>query len=370
MKAKILKVSMYVAGIICLYLFLAVRIKPMFNMVIEEKVMDGYWENVKYGELYYFSFIKHFREKLPHYSPDRKYRFTNRHPDLNEADILTFGDSFFDFSRMTTFPEELGKKTNSEVFYARMDLPLRYLKEHNYTGKEPKVLIYESTEYYLPVKFKEYHKDDYLPDNRSFPRKAVTSVRDFIFYENTETNYNIFLTRGYLTTGIYSNISTFKFDNFGYITKLTPEYSLKYDIPWLFYYEQISTPVLGFNYKHSEEEINTYCDRIADLSKQLKNIYNIQLVFLIIPSKYTACHQLINNNPYNNFIPRMHDGLKQRGIPYINIFDDFINSDEILYYGTDTHWNEKGQEIALEKTIEVINPLLGNNQQNMLETDN
>ncbi|NJK87100.1 MAG: hypothetical protein HC906_15125, partial [Bacteroidales bacterium] len=53
MRERTLKIIVFTAGIICLYAFLAVRIKPMFNLVLKEKIMDGYWENVKYGELYY-----------------------------------------------------------------------------------------------------------------------------------------------------------------------------------------------------------------------------------------------------------------------------------------------------------------------------
>ncbi|NJK95979.1 MAG: hypothetical protein HC905_14625 [Bacteroidales bacterium] len=91
-----------------------------------EKQIDGYWENKKYGEFYYFNMIHDFREyNLP--PCNVKYRFTERFPSLEESEILTFGDSFFDFSRMVTFPERLGKELNAKVYYERYDLPLRSL---------------------------------------------------------------------------------------------------------------------------------------------------------------------------------------------------------------------------------------------------
>ncbi|MBN2215310.1 MAG: hypothetical protein JW723_13815 [Bacteroidales bacterium] len=354
MREKWLKIFIYISGIVCTYAFLAVRIQPLFNTLLIEKVRDGYWENVKYGELYYFGQVKHFREDLPPYSPDRKYRFTDRHPNLQDADILSFGDSFLDFSRLMTFPEQLGIMLNKKVHYARMDLPLEYLRENNYQPDRPRILIYESAEYYIPIKFKQIHKDNYQPDNRAFIRKALAASRDFIFSENAENNYSLLLSRSYFNSAIYTAISTFKFNVFGYITSLTPEYSLEYDIPWLFYGEHIDSPMIGYEYKHSEEEIDTLCNRIADLSDKLRKLFDIQMVFLPIPSKYTIYHHLINPKPYDDFLPRICEGLEKRGIPVVKLYDDFSGSEEILYYGTDTHWNEKGQSIALRETIKVL----------------
>ena len=140
MSEKALRWIINIAGIVCLYAFLALRILHLFNIVIKEKFIPEYWENTKYGELYYFNFIKHFREEgLP--ECDTKYRFSYRHPNVNEADILTFGDSFFDFTRMETFPEQLRDSLHKKVFYHRFDRPLEYLSEINYKGDEPKILL-------------------------------------------------------------------------------------------------------------------------------------------------------------------------------------------------------------------------------------
>ena len=75
MSEKALRWIINIAGIVCLYAFLAIRILPLFNLVLLEKYVPEYWENTKYGELYYFNFIRNFREKdLPKCSV--KYRFT------------------------------------------------------------------------------------------------------------------------------------------------------------------------------------------------------------------------------------------------------------------------------------------------------
>ena len=356
MKPKYLKLIIYISGFVCAYIFVAIRIHPMFNTILKEKVLPDYWENTQWGELYYFNYIKYFKEKdLPHCAD--KYRFTPKHPKLDEADVLTFGDSYFDFTRMTTFPEQLGDSLNRKVYYARMDRPLRYLEENKYKKDERKILIYESAERYIPTRFTVPHHLQPPVDHRNQIRRKIADVRDFIFPENTEQLYNVILTRSYFTNEIYSDIATVKFDAFKYIASTTPKYSLKYDIPWLFYYEQTNNEPTSFYYPFTDEEINTYCDNIADLARKLDEKYNLEMVFMPIPSKYTIYHKLINNDEYNNFLPRLCHGLEQRNIPCVDVYNDFMSSDQVLYYGTDTHWNQNGLKIALRNTLAVLDSL-------------
>ena len=63
MKGTVLKWIIYIWGALSLYIFVAVRFQPMFNGLLREPVVEGYWDKTKYGEMYYFSMIRHFREK-------------------------------------------------------------------------------------------------------------------------------------------------------------------------------------------------------------------------------------------------------------------------------------------------------------------
>ena len=356
MNEKALKTIIYVAGFVCLYAFIAVRVPPMFNLVLKEKIIPEYWENTKYGELYYFSFIHQFREKgLPPHG--QKYRFSDKHPAVSDADILLFGDSFFDFTRMITFPERLGDTLGQRAFYARMDRPLQYLAEHGYQQNGEKILLYESAERYIPTRFSAPHKEEPIVDQRGPVRQGVATVRDVIFQENTDVLYNTFLNRNFLTTDLYSLSATFKFKVFRYITDLTPTYFLGGETPWLFYHDQVNVEPSSFYYQHTDQEIDTYCDNIADLAGKVHRKYGLKLVFMSIPSKYTIHHTLLNDDPYNNFLPRMYEGLEKRGIPVIKLYEDFKNADQVLYYGTDTHWRQVGLEIALDNTVELMNKL-------------
>ncbi|PID91751.1 MAG: hypothetical protein CSA96_06640 [Bacteroidetes bacterium] len=356
MSERLLKILVYVAGVICLYAFIAVRVPSMFNAVLKEKIIPEYWENTKYGELYYFNYIKHFREEnLPGYSV--KYRFTDRHPSLQEADVLLFGDSFFDFTRMTTFPERLSDSLNKRVFYARMDRPLTLLAENEYRNEEEKILLFESAERYIPTRFTTPHQLGHLADERSGVRKALANTRDVIFQDNTDALYSTLLSRNVLTCDLYSMAATMKFDVFGYITDMTPVYTLEEETPWVFYHDQLGDDPGSFYYQYSDDEINTYCDNMVDLSEKLYETYKLKMVFMAIPSKYTIYHDLINNDPYNDFLPRLYAGLEERGMPVIRLYEDFMESDELLYYGTDTHWRESGLDIALANTLDLFQSL-------------
>ena len=162
------------------------------------------------------------------------------------------------------------------------------------------------------------------------------------------------MKKSYFTSGIYTIIATVKFVMFRYISNLTPVYFIKDGIPWLFYHEQVNSENTSFYYKHSQEEIENYCNNVEDLDKKLMKEYNIQLLFLPIPAKYTLYHKFINDDEYNNFLPRFYDELGKKDVKFIRIFEDYLYSDEILYYGTDSHWKNKGMDMAVDKIMEFL----------------
>jgi len=371
MSTRVLKILIIITGALGLYAFLAVRSELLFNLTFREKVIPEYWENTKYGELYYFNHIKNFREEgMP--ATRVKYRHTDKHPALQEADVLIFGDSFMDFSRMVTFPERLSDTLNAKVYYERFfddHRPLITLGEAGYKNSTPKIMIYESAERYIPHRFSNPHIEESLPSGSEFGVKQLAnSVIDWIFLEDAEVKLTTMLNRSILTTDIHSLINTFKFNTFGYIPSTTPDYAFDDKKPWLFYYEEVNEDSTSYYYQFTDEQINTYCDNIAGLAATVKQKYNLDMVFMPLPSKYTVYHKLINDDPYNNFLPRLFEGLSERGVTFVNVYDDYKSSDEILYYGTDTHWNQKGLDIALDETLEVVEGI--GYQVNYLITEN
>ncbi len=356
MKEKLLKIFIYVSGIICLYAFVTIRFRPLFNSVVTEKLIPGYWDNTKYGELYYFNYITHFKEEgMP--PVIEKFQYSDNQADINETEIFNVGDSYFDIARGTQYSKRLMEKTGRKVHYVYEDYPLNYLIRNNYTSEQPSLMILEFVERYIPFKFTTPHSMDYFPEKKkSKLRQFGSEIKELIFYQKSEELYDVLLKRSYLTNWIYPTISTLRFDLFKQVSRLTPAYSLDHEIPWLFYHDQVNDENTSFYYKHTDEEIENICNNIKDLEKKLMDNFNIRLVFLPVPAKYTLYHRVIDNNDdeYNNFLPRLFKGLEERDIPYINIYDDYTASNDILYYGTDSHWNLKGLEIAVEETMNYL----------------
>jgi hypothetical protein len=204
MSEKLLKILIYLAGVFCLFACIAIRSLPVMNSVLVEKMIPEHFEFTKYGELYYQNYISQFKEILP--SPVRKYRFSEKHPEPSEADILIFGDSFLDISRQVTLPERLADSLGLKVFFHRFSFP-QYsnpfcaLANYDIGAASPKILIYQSVERNIPMKFEEPYFDSICNESENGPVEArIDDIASVVFPDNTEVMYKQFLKRSIFTT--------------------------------------------------------------------------------------------------------------------------------------------------------------------------
>ena len=362
MNKTLLKYLIYISGILCLYAFISVRVLPIFNLVLIEERHPDYFEFTKYGELYYFSQIRHFREVLPF--PEGKFRLSDKNPSAKEAEIIAFGDSFFDFNRQKTVAERLQEELGVGVHAVNAWFPLGYFHRRNYQKAEKKYMIFEIVERNIHFRFKEEHTPAMTLEPVNKPkgiRGKAHSLKKFVFPENAETLYNLLLKGSYLTEFFYTTIATWKFDAFGYISSSTPVYDLKnYDYPMLFYGYTVNDSYTSFYFEHTDEMISTYCDNLEDLAEKLERDFNFEMIFLPLPNKYTLHYKTINpEDTYDNFLPRLYREMEKRDINFVNIYDDFKNADKPLYYGTDSHWNKNGVDITVERLLEHLSLIEG-----------
>lgn len=365
MRKNILKAIIYISGFACLYGLLAIRFLPMYNLVLKEKTVPGYWDKIHYGELYYFNNIRHFREEIPEAKP--KFQFSEDHASLEEAEILTFGDSFMDFSRHTQISERIFDSLRIPVFYEYDNNPIRFLREANYNNTEPKILLYTRTERWIPIDFGEDPitksinvKDNAPGQNKtkkaSLLKRGFNKIKNFLFIDRTDELLKAMLQRSYVISDINEFIATLKFDLFGYVSAFTPRYTLEQKTPWLFYIDQTDKEqVTSFYYPHVDEEVADIADNIEKMSSHFRENYNLQMVFVPVPSKYTIYHHLVDPDAqYNNFLPRLYAELDKRQVTYIKLYEAYKASDEYVFYGTDDHWTEAGVNIATEKVLREI----------------
>jgi hypothetical protein len=365
MKTIILKAVIFTSGLLCLYSLLAIRYLPLYNLVLKERVVPGYWDKNKYGELYYFSNIKHFREEIPPAST--KFQFSDEHSPLEEAEILTFGDSNMDFSRNEQLSAQIRDSLKLPVFYEYTVNPIRFLKSSEYKNNRPKVLLYTRTERWIPIDFLENpvtesickdYSDENNSANPSLIKSLLTRTRDIIFNNRTDELLKAMLQRSYIISDINTFIATIRFDWFGYISVYTPKYSLENKTPWLFNYDQLNDERTSFYYQHSDEEIKLIAENIKKMSDYLWHEYKLQLIFLPVPAKYTIYYYIVEPDAeYSNFLPRLYDNLTSLNVDFIDLYEPYKSAEDYVFYGTDDHWTEEGGRIAAREVVSKIREL-------------
>lgn len=358
---KLVKIFIYVFGLLCAYGFFAIRFPMLFNAIVEDKIVSGHWEFVRWGELYYFNFIEDFKvDGFP--DAKEKYRLSAKNPGLEEADILLFGDSFFDYARFKNIPERLSDHLGAKVRFDHEDHPVQFLYNNGYKKQDvKKYLVYETVERNINMRFGDPYWRHEVPRKKHTPQETSVKaeVLNFLFPKERENLYAQLIGRSYITRGINEQIATLRYRWFGYRSALTPVVAADNpDDPFLFYYKEVSddTP-FGFYYTHTDSMINSYCDNFLLLKENLEKEYNLELVVLITPNKYTLYHTKINNDKYNNLIPLVQEGLRKRGVKYVDVYSPLkkgAENGEIYYHGTDTHWNEKGIDVGFKELLNVV----------------
>lgn len=344
-KRTLLKIFINIIGVVCLLLYIYVRLKEKpFNVIDKEYIMEE--QKGIYGDLYNMILVDKFKLTLPEFYPP--FRESNENSKADEADILIFGDSFFDIGSHTRqITRRISDTLDKKVCFMGTYNCLAELNEIGYKKGKRKILIYEIVERNI--------LDIFAYKQRLFNKKinASDEIRGDIFPFDAEQRYNFLLQKSMFTRPIYIALANFKFNYLNCISSATPVYSK--EPPWLFYYLEVNNGKTSFYYKYNYDEITNVSDNIEDLRKKLDEQFNLELLFVPIPNKYTIYHSIINNDTYNNLLPNLYSELNQRNIKCVELLYDFLNSDKILYYQTDTHYNIEGENIVLNKIINVIN---------------
>ena len=190
MKEKILRHTITLAGILCFFIYLSSRFLPLMNFMMVEKMDVELQEFTKYGDLYYNNCISLFKGNFP--KQIRRYRLSDKNPPLNKADILTFGDSFFDVSFQKTLPERLADTTGLQVYsYITQDPsqsnPFCILNTSGLTrAPEPQIMLFETVERNIAKKFSEPYIADCPGPHVKYDNFGSRLLHEYIFKSNDE----------------------------------------------------------------------------------------------------------------------------------------------------------------------------------------
>ncbi|MCU0373028.1 MAG: hypothetical protein MUE56_07270 [Ignavibacteria bacterium] len=344
------RILIYVILIISLFVIINGKIPVVGrNFLYEEKVFsDG--KKRMLGDLYRFCRVEYFREEFPYVdNPGSKFM-----PD--SADIFVFGDSFFNTMMDTVnVPMAIRNITGKEVFNSLdyngivFNNPLGFYKKFKIKAKHRRILILESAERYSYISALK----SYLKESENY---------DFFYYKSIikrnimlgDTEY--WLSNSVFTEKLINFKSGFYFNNFGIIAPEISDYSVS--PKFLFFSEEVN-----FNkMPKPEEEINRISDNVNKLAEILDRDYNMSLIYMIIPNKFTIYGQYADSEyVYDNYIPEVYSRLNAN-TNAINLHEIYSkikedNPADYLYFSSDTHFNLRGREIAINEIIKKINKI-------------
>ena len=123
----------------------------------------------------------------------------------------------------------------------------------------------------------------------------------------------------------------------------------------LFYYQNVESGeglfYKGVPYQHSDAEIENLADRFAARDAAIVE-KNARVLFVGIPNKYLLYGDA--ESAYDQFLPRLQQALTERGVAHVDLYQRYRNEEEIVYWGSDTHWNARGVEIAVEEATKQV----------------
>jgi hypothetical protein len=234
----------------------------------------------------------------------------------------------------------------SKISVDAVKSPLVFLSEQKFDKSKQRYLILESSERLSTERALEYGRESkpvYEP-----PRVIVNMIKDIFFY----TDVNYFFRNNYLTKETINFASDFSFNNFRQINNNIGAYSLNPD--FLFYNEDTDFRKII----KTEDDINETANKV-DILRQKLNEYNIKLIYVIIPDKYSVYNEFVKgNHEPDNYLISLSQKLNAKGINYIDLYSLYRQYKNIpaeyLYYKSDTHFNEKGREILIDECLKRI----------------
>lgn len=320
---------------------------PAFGRIFLEKEPAGYI----LGDQYRMCDLDRFREEIPSVPP-------GPNPPLQEAEIVTLGDSFFNSALGSRyFASELAGKLGSKVhnmhtteFFEPESYPLSYLEKIGYKGGRKRVLILESVERSVLERAEKY---------QTVGVSASNELDAFAFRVLKNNDVEYFFKQNVIVKPLGTRLKNFRFEYLNIVDKSIGAYSLNPDM--LFYQRD-----LEFNsIKKNEALLDSTADSIAKLSTTLKSRYDIELVYLPIPNKYSVYHTLVSGaQAYDDFIPRLCRKLGERGVANLDAHTLYSRHNKpgmpLLYFASDTHYTAHGKALLVDACAELVRSLRGN----------
>ena len=364
-KAKALLWTIRTCGLASLIVFVLVKgrnINPRYlgiSSLLQRMCPQEDW--LRYGNLYGQTQIAQFKILLP----DEKGPALVSAPsaDADKPRVFVLGDSFMTFRRgHETYVQSLSERLHEPIHFEALKFPRpacfrRLPKPLDKSRKQ--LVIMERTESGLLGMFSDVKEcpSQTVEDVRSTRSLSafVSRLFDLVFADD-EQGFRAIFAFSRLTRPVAEALFTLRFSLFGAISEQCPVYSL--NPPFLFLRQETDHDLpSSFYQRHDDALIGRLADNIVKVRDALKPDANTEFVFMPVPGKYTVYHVLLNNDPYDRFLPRLCDAVERKGVRTVRLYEKFAAEPGFTFYPTDSHWTPRGNEIALDETMKVLHDL-------------
>jgi hypothetical protein len=310
------------------------------------------------GDLYNKCLIDAFRGRIER----REFGEAREDGTLESADAILIGDSFATTALDSdALPAELEKKAGLRVFTVldslAIDSPLAFLEKARYGKGARKPLLLVTAERSSLGRAATYARAYAAPGPGRFLRSLYAAFKDAAFIRE-DTTY--FFTHNRFVFPAYKWLKNVRFALFREIDDANvPFYSL--DPPMLFYRDEVD-----FNRaEKTAARIDAAAASVARLARELKARHNLELVYVVVPNKYSIYHDVLGaGHGYDGFLPALFRRLESAGVPTVDLYARYRAYREggapgLLYYPSDTHWTPLGKSLLVEECLNWFRKIEG-----------
>jgi len=349
MKETLFKVLYVAAGLFCLVLLVYTKYPKFFGSETARKTNRRYYLDTRKRDagLYNLAFVRDLKPAdLNGYKKTEALPVLLDKPpehDINDAEVIFMGDSFFMHYFGTDFERYTGRPAYSYRYTGRLQ-PMEYLKKEGLrtTGSGPKTLVLGMVERNIIL---QLSRNVLIPLKRPKSSAFDDAVRKYLLIDDNSLELHI-KSNSMIKEALFAR-NTFRFRAFGLIWSRTPVYSL--NPPMLFFKDEVD-----FNSdRHAADKAAVVADNLQKLARELKARYGIRLIFMPIPNKISIYGRYAGVK-YNGFLPALYRRLDKLGVEHVELYQDDLASPEQLYHSAGTHWNYDGAAIAMRKLVRML----------------
>jgi len=302
----------------------------------------------RYGDLYRLCKVDNFREGM-YYAEKPEPKLS---PD--SADIFIIGDSYFERPVDGEFlSSDLEKLFNFKIYDLSVlngraaDFPVEAIKNLNYNKEKNKILLLETTE-----RLSYSRALNSYPGSRGGAFPDYDGIKDLLYRTFLYRQFLVEHSRIALPVVQFKN--TLNFNLFRVMDRNIGAYSM--EPPMLFYVQDVEFA----NHTEMPGDADKTAEKIEELNTLLKQNYNITLLYIVIPDKYSIYNDYVTGGyKYSGFIPGLVKRLNEKNIYTIDLYTLFMkhkqqSPGELLYYKSDSHFNRTGKNIFLEEVGKKI----------------